>query len=1061
MSIIKVPGQGNQPRRNGGLRFRTLRGSSVFGRTAVSFSIGAVWVLTALTGFAQDELTTEDTADTDASVAEEAMAEEQAMAAEEAMAEEQAVVAEEAAAEAASEAKAEPELSTGAADEPTDGATENVAAAPEPEAQSSQGELDEIVVTVDRRRKNLQDYSGTASAFSEKMLTAVGVSSVQDLGQMVPGLQIGINNDGATVYIRGVGSDNTTELGDPAVAIHVDGVYLPRFRGMGTAFLDVERVEVNSGPQGTIRGRNAVGGSISVISKKPVLGEYQANAEATFGTFRQRAYQGMVNIPLGDSAALRVAASSTTIDATWPNNGPIDHIPGAQSVDDYAMKGSFRWEPTDRFDITLAGDYNLQRGTGWGNSNVIGLLQNRNDAGSEFNLSDDFYDPIDPNSIDNPRQVYRKGRSPSSRLEHWGLRLSMNYDTGPVNVELLASHRYQDWRLFGGSALGPFEEVSDISDQEWDDWSYSGQQNNDSASTVGELRFSSPDDQQLVWSFGLFGFYEDQGAALGQITGDRTGGFNEFNMPSTIGSSFAAYTDMTFHATEDLRIVAGLRYTIEHKDRLGGLWMLGSNLPQDGFDRCAEQNGDGECVGLGLSSQDIGRFGTEGFRYRLLDRTNYDVPDADASTEDRVNFFFDGIDSFGVRDQTAIALCNDPPSVSQVQADPSQPAVQIVQDRLTIENGNLRCAYGVRDAVPADITNPRPQNGRVNNKYADFRVGVEYDLAKDNMLYATLSSAHKAGGFNDSLPNPDSQGAFLTPDYNPETAYSAEIGSKNLLMDRKLRLNAAAFAYLYEGQQFQTIVSVGEAPPIGPDGTVLIDPDTNLPFVDNRSGSAARQNAENASTAYGLDVDATYALPFGLEADLHLLLMNARFPDNTYVNDGRLGLNNAPAEVDIGGNWIPRVSPFILNYHLSQMLYTSVGQFNWVIQGQTRGEHFMTAYNGDGTSFAPRGPGWGVGPTGDSAPIEADDPTTPEDESTNGGYNNIAQNLARLDDRVPMYTVVNLGVGWQHPDGRLSIRGFVNNVFNIAFANTIISDTNNIRSYNNPRMAGVRVRMDW
>ena len=138
----------------------------------------------------------------------------------------------------------------------------------EPSTTGPSGELNEVVVTVDRRKKNLQDYSGTAAAFSETQLTNIGITNVTQLSQVVPGLQIGVNDQGSsTVYIRGVGSDNTTELGDPAVAVHLDGVYLPRVRGLSAAYLDIERVEVNSGPQGTLRGRNATGGSINIISK--------------------------------------------------------------------------------------------------------------------------------------------------------------------------------------------------------------------------------------------------------------------------------------------------------------------------------------------------------------------------------------------------------------------------------------------------------------------------------------------------------------------------------------------------------------------------------------------------------------------------------------------------------------------------------------------------------------------------------------------------------------------------------------------------------------------------
>src|SRR5262249_17366049 len=153
---------------------------------------------------------------------------------------------------------------------------------------------------------------------------SVGVTNVSNLGQVVPGLQVTTNNAGASIYIRGVGSDNTTELGDPAVAVHLDNVYLPRQRGMTAAWLDVQRVEINSGPQGTIRGRNASGGSINIISRLPILREYHATAEATFGTFRQRTYQGMVNLPFGDDIALRVAGSSSSMDATWQNGGPLD-----------------------------------------------------------------------------------------------------------------------------------------------------------------------------------------------------------------------------------------------------------------------------------------------------------------------------------------------------------------------------------------------------------------------------------------------------------------------------------------------------------------------------------------------------------------------------------------------------------------------------------------------------------------------------------------------------------------------------------------------------------------
>jgi len=951
------------------------------------------------------------------------------------------------------------------------------------DASGTPGGMDEVVVTVDRRKKDLQDYSGTAAAFSQTQLSSLGINNVSQLSQVVPGLQIGVNDQGsATVYIRGVGSDNTTELGDPAVAVHIDGVYLPRVRGLNAAYLDVERVEVNSGPQGTLRGRNATGGSINIISRPAVYGEYQANAEVTFGTFQQRAYQGMLNVPLGDHAAIRVAGASTSIDSTWKNVGPLDYLPGAQDTNDYALKGQVRANPASGLDITLAGDYTVQRGAGYTGINLQNLFTNRSNNGTPGTLADDFAAPLTQDDLgDNPRVVFQRGRYPETQLKHWGVRLNATYDAGPVQFELLGSYRWQDWQLWSGSNAGAFADVgaengaslSNLVTQNWDSWSFASQQHHTSGSYVGELRVASPDTGRLIWSVGLFGFYEDQAQFLGQITGDPDGGFNEFNMPSTVGNSIAAYGDATFKVTDAFRLLAGVRFTREHKDRLGGLWMIGSNLPQQGLALCANQNAQGQCVQQGLGqggqsagSNDIGRYGTEGFNYKGLNRTNYDIPDSTASKEDRVNFFLDGIDSFGARDQTAIALCNDPPTVQQTDASGNPGNIVAEGTRLMLDaDGNYRCRFGVRDAVPDNITDARPQNGERDDTYVDFRAGIEYDLATDNMLYATLASGHKAGGFNDSIPNPDQQDAFLTPDYGPETAYALEIGSKNVLANRKLRVNASAFAYMYKGLQFQTILTVGQAPPIDPaTGMVAIDPNTNLPFVDNRGGSAARQNAQETAMIYGLDVDTVYSLPLGLEVDLHALFMDARFPDNTYVNDDRLGLGNAPAQVDIGGNWLPRVSPFTFNYSLSQLIFTEAGSFDWIIQAQTRAKHFFNAFNGDGTSFEDRGPGWGVDPvTGEPAPIEAD-PTlcTEAGSNTCTQYAAVANNIVRLDDHQPTYTTVNVGIGWKKPDGMISVRGFVNNVFNITYATNIISQAGfNGHYFNDPRMAGVRVRLDF
>ena len=129
------------------------------------------------------------------------------------------------------------------------------------------------------------------------------------------------------VWIRGVGSSNNTELGDPAAATHLDGVYLPRTAGIGSAFFDIGRVEVNVGPQGTLRGRNATAGSVNIIPWRPGIGRRELALEVETGDYESRVYRGTVNLPLGDNAAVRLAGYSLQHDSYYNDVGPLDLEP--------------------------------------------------------------------------------------------------------------------------------------------------------------------------------------------------------------------------------------------------------------------------------------------------------------------------------------------------------------------------------------------------------------------------------------------------------------------------------------------------------------------------------------------------------------------------------------------------------------------------------------------------------------------------------------------------------------------------------------------------------------
>ncbi|HVZ35828.1 MAG TPA: TonB-dependent receptor, partial [Polyangiaceae bacterium] len=345
----------------------------------------------------------------------------------------------------------------------------------------------------------------------------------------------------------------------------------------------------------------------------------------------------------------------------------------------------------------------------------------------------------------------------------------------------------------------------------------------------------------------------------------------------------------------------------------------------------------------------------------------------------------------------------------------------------------LRCSAGVRPDLPANALEVVPQDNSDEYSYLDWRAGVEYDLAKDSLLYFTATTGHHAGGFNDTAPGA-APGELYNSTYKPESVLAFELGSKNQFFDRRLRLNGSAFVYSYKDMVFQTIAGVGNG----------MDSGDVSNMAQAAPNTAVRQNAPNATPIYGFDLDAIYGLPAGLEAEAHLLLMDAKFKKGTIARDTRI--SNIPSEnynVDLGGNWIPRVSPYTINYTLSQLISTTAGSFNWVIQGQTRGTQYMTVYNGNGKTLPP----------------------APGEPIPNSVTYQILQRpglAQRLTDIVPTYTRFDVGVGWKHPDGRISINGFVNNVTNVAYSTSLISTPGlNLRFVNPPRTAGVRFRVDW
>ncbi len=181
-------------------------------------------------------------------------------------------------------------------------------------AQEAQSAFDEtIVVTARKREESLQETPISVSAFSGRGLEARGVQSTEGLAQITPNLTLQNNpsfsgaSNSAAIYIRGIGQQDFVPTVEPGVGVYVDGVYVARSLGSILDLVDFERVEVLRGPQGTLFGRNTIGGAISVTTKAPSQ-NLEGTGSVGVGTDNQVVVKGTINVPLSETVALRASA---------------------------------------------------------------------------------------------------------------------------------------------------------------------------------------------------------------------------------------------------------------------------------------------------------------------------------------------------------------------------------------------------------------------------------------------------------------------------------------------------------------------------------------------------------------------------------------------------------------------------------------------------------------------------------------------------------------------------------------------------------------------------------
>ncbi|TKD52072.1 TonB-dependent receptor [Sphingomonas baiyangensis] len=186
----------------------------------------------------------------------------------------------------------------------------------------------DIVVTAQRREQSLLDVSGAVSAIGAERLANAQVNNLQDLQTIVPSVNFGSDFNQAKIFIRGVGANTSTTGSSTGVALHVDGAYVARAEAQLTSLFDLERVEVLRGPQGTLYGRNAVGGSINLITARPSQ-TLEGYARLTYGNYNQLITEAAVGGPITDAILFRIAAKTEDRDGFGVNpitGGDVDDL---------------------------------------------------------------------------------------------------------------------------------------------------------------------------------------------------------------------------------------------------------------------------------------------------------------------------------------------------------------------------------------------------------------------------------------------------------------------------------------------------------------------------------------------------------------------------------------------------------------------------------------------------------------------------------------------------------------------------------------------------------------
>jgi iron complex outermembrane receptor protein len=413
-------------------------------------------------------------------------------------------------------------------------------------------QLETITVTSQKRIERLIDVPLSVTNVGKAELEQRGIKELRDLGDAAPNLTISQGNDfSSKVIIRGVGANSRNIGFDSRVGIYIDGVYLGQSPAINQGLVDLERIEVLRGPQGTLFGKNTIAGAVNLISQAP-SDEFEGTVGVTQGNFSKQNFHLKLNTPLSDDTAFTFFLNQSTEDG-YIENKLLNTTAGDK--DETAGRVVLKSRVNDELTVSFNADYATQERAAISGVMLTGPFGGDPTTGPfgdilQGTANDKFATYQDTDSIEDKNV--------------WGLSLTLDYEMqNDFFMKSITSHRKTDMNItidVDRSALKVLNtDYRDIYSQ-----------------TTQEFQLISPDQNKFKYMLGVYLFNLNSTSTRAGINGDQIGVFGDprlkpgqnavFIEGAVDTTSYALYTNASYELNEQWELGAGVRYSSETKD---------------------------------------------------------------------------------------------------------------------------------------------------------------------------------------------------------------------------------------------------------------------------------------------------------------------------------------------------------------------------------------------------------------------------------------------------------------------------------------------------------------